>query len=81
MENESILIMERAHESGERLVQTLIMDRPLRRVGILRVRVRAGLGQVRGDAERAGREEDVQNMMGVWRPQCSGGVTSSLESH
>ena len=30
-------------------------------VGILRVRVRAGLGrqQVRGDAERAGREEDV----------------------
>ena len=30
-------------------------------VGILRVRVRAGLDrqQVRGDAERAGREEDV----------------------
>ena len=47
----------------------------------LRVRVHAGLGQVRGDAERAGREEDVQNMMGVWRPQCSGGVTSSLELH
>ena len=35
-------------------------------VGILRVRVRAGLGgqQVRGDAERAGRGEDVQNMIG-----------------
>ena len=39
---------------------------PLHRVGILRVRVRAGLGrqQVRGDAERAGRGEDVQNMIG-----------------
>ena len=35
-------------------------------VGILRVRVRAGLGrqQVRGDAERAGRGEYVQNMIG-----------------
>ena len=36
---------------------------PLLRVGILRVRVLAGAGlgrqQVRGDAERAGREEDV----------------------
>ena len=41
---------------------------PLLRVGILRVRVLAGAGlgrqQVRGDAESAGREEDVQNMIG-----------------
>lgn len=40
---------------------------PLHRVGILRVRVLAGAGlggqQVRGDAERAGRGEDVQNMI------------------